>query len=63
MNNHWLTLSRYLFSMTIAATIVPVVCYSHDITVWRIGATVGIELAAGVILTFLDLAIVRAITE
>jgi uncharacterized membrane protein YcaP (DUF421 family) len=63
MNNHWLTLFRYLYSLIIGAVIMQVLFTNHDFAWWRVGlAAIAIVLAAA-IFAALELAVEKAMGD
>jgi hypothetical protein len=59
-NSPWLTLARYLYGMTIGATIVEILFTNHDFTLWRVGLAALVVLLGAVVHTILELAVQKA---
>lgn len=62
-NSPWLTLCRYLYSLIIGATIMQVLFYGHDVTLWRVGLAALAVLVGGVVHAILELAVQKASSD
>jgi hypothetical protein len=63
MKQSWLTLFRYIYSLTIGATSALVIFYSHDITIANVVMLVGSIVVAGMVLAVIELVIWEAMSE
>jgi hypothetical protein len=63
LNHHWLTLIRWLYSLSVSGAIVYVAFYGHDVNVPRIAGALALCVIAATIFAVFELVVVGEIND